>query len=334
MKFAVGYQAACEAELFSDIVADYREYLGEVYFGVPGFASGRADGGYDEDKWKQLLYELKNIRSNGIALDLLLNGNCYGKWAVSEDFRQEIVALLEFMEKQGLLPEIVTTTTPFAAHVVKKYFPQTEVRASVNMRLDSVTAMDYLGDDFDSFYIRRDLQRDLPTVKKFSAWCHANGKKLCMLANSGCLRNCPYQTFHDNLVSHDTEVRKMKNVSDFLPHLCWQRYQKRENWSDFLRGSWIRPEDTAEYAPYVDIIKLATRQHTLPRMVISAYTSGRFDGNLLNLTEPCFASAFSPYVLDNRALDGIELPGACAANCSHCGRCGEILERALVKCAE
>ena len=155
-----------------------------------------------------------------------------------------------------------------------------------------------------------------------------------MLANSGCLRNCPYQTFHDNLVSHDTEVRKMKNVSDFLPHLCWQRYQKRENRSDFLRGSWIRPEDTAEYAPYVDIIKLATRQHTLPRMVISAYTSGRFDGNLLNLTEPCFASAFSPYVLDNRALDGIELPGACAANCSHCGRCGEILERALVKCAE
>ena len=35
----------------------------------------------------------------------------------------------------------------------------------------------------------------------FADWCRANGKKLCILANSGCLGNCPWQTYHDNLIA-------------------------------------------------------------------------------------------------------------------------------------
>ena len=334
MIFAAGYQYMDGPALFSDIAADYRDRIGEVYFAVPGIASGRADAPGGPEKREQLEYELGRLRSMGIALDLLLNGNCYGEWAVSERFKREILALMEDLERRDLMPEIVTTTTPFAAYVIKKHLPQIEVRASVNMRLDSIAALEYLGDGFDSFYIRRDLQRDPDTVKTFSAWCHANGKKLCMLANSGCLRNCPYQTFHDNMVAHDSDLREIRNDKDFLPHLCWKRYQNRENWRDFLRSSWIRPEDIHRYAPYVDVVKLATRQHIMPRMVIAAYTSGSFNGNLLNLTEPCFAGHFQPYVLDNKALDQVELPAACAANCTRCGKCDAILERALIKCAE
>lgn len=66
---------------------------------------------------------------------------------------------------------------------------------------------------------------------------------MCLLANSGCLRNCPYQTFHDNLVAHDAELREMRNCRDFIPHLCWERYSRGGNLEDFLRSSWIRPED-------------------------------------------------------------------------------------------
>ncbi len=332
MKFAVGYQARTGGELFSEMAADYREQIAEVYFAYPGFASGRPGAGADRmEKTEQLEYELAEIRKLGIGLDLLLNGNCYGEWAVSERFEREIAALLERLESLGLRPQTVTAASPFAAATVRKYAPDIELRASVNMRIDSLSAMEYLSDKFDSFHIRRDLQRDLPTVKKFYDWCAAHGKRLCMLINSGCLNRCPYQTFHDNLVAHDERVRELRNAADFMPHLCWERYRDRRNWADFLRGSWIRPEDLHQYEPYFAVVKLATRQHSHPRMVLGAYAAGHFDGNLADLTEPCFSEAFAPEILDNRRLDGVELPGACAADCTHCGRCEAILERALIR---
>ena len=334
VKFAAGFQYIDNGTLFSEIIADYKTHIGEVYFAFPGMASGRPDAGTPEECIEQLEYELRAIRQMGIALDLLLNGNCYGANAVSEPFRNEITGILKYLDKNGLLPEVVTTTSPFAAAIIKRNFPEIEIRASVNMRLDSTTAMEYLADKFDSFYIRRDLQRDLPTVEKFSKFCRGNGKKLCMLANSGCLRNCPYQTFHDNLVAHDAEIRTMQNVRGFLPHLCWERYRKKENRSDFLRSSWIRPEDVSKYSPFIDVMKLATRQHISPRMIIAAYTKGRFDGNVYDLTEPCFAGTFAPEVLDNRALDGEELPALCATSCTRCGKCEALLKRATVKVAD
>ena len=329
MKFAAGYQCIAVGELFSDLISDYADSIGEVYFSYPGFASGRPESDCLPDKIEQTEYELEVIRKKGIALDLLINGNCYGRYAVSEKFERQILNTIDHLDKNGLRPEIVTTTTPFAAAAIKKFFPDIEVRASVNMRIDCTTAMEYLSDKFDSFYIRRDLQRDLETVKMFSAWCKDNGKKLCLLANSGCLRNCPYQTFHDNLVSHDDEIREIRNVRDFLPHLCWERYGKKENAADFLRSSWLRPEDIQSYAPYVDIIKLATRNTSSVRMILGAYTNGRFDGNMFDLTEPCFSSLFAPAILDNRLLDNQSLPGLCGSNCTHCGRCEEILREAL-----
>ena len=325
MKFAAGYQCVAVGELFSDLIKDYLPAVGEVYFSYPGIASGRPESDCLPDKIAQTEYELSVIRKMGVSLDLLINGNCYGRYAVSEKFERKILTTIDHLGKNDLMPEIVTTTTPFAAAAVKKFFPEIEVRASVNMRIDSTTAMGYLFDKFDSFYIRRDLQRDLPTVEYFSKWCHDHGKKLCMLANSGCLRNCPYQTFHDNIVSHDEEIREIRNVRDFLPHLCWERYQKPENVSDFLRSSWIRPEDVHRYEPFIDVMKLATRNTSGIRMILGAYTSGHFDGNLFDLTEPCFSSLFAPNILDNRLLDGVTLPGLCASNCTHCGHCENLL---------
>lgn len=302
MIFAAGYQPIEVGELFSEMIRDYRDDVREVYFSYPGFASGRPENmGNIPEQIEQLEFELQQIRKMGMALDLLFNGNCYGQWAISSRFQREIVAAMERLASLELLPEIITTTSPFVASVIRKYFPGTEVRASVNMKIDSLEAMEFLADKFDSFYIRRDLQRDLPTVEKFHLWCRQNGKKLCMLANSGCLINCPYQTFHDNLVAHDAEVREVHNVSDFMPHLCWERYRNKANRDDFLKGSWICPEDVDKYAGLIDVMKLATRQHASPRMVIAAYTRRSFSGNLYDLTEPCFASLFAPDTLQMKS---------------------------------
>ena len=331
MKFSAGYQYKNSGELFCEIISDYREHIAEVYFAFPGFASGRPDGTLNKsDALEQLGYELSEIKAMNIKLNLLINGNCYGAEAVSEKFYSEIAAVLEKLDRAGMLPEIVTTTSPFAAYAIRRLAPDVDIRASVNMRIDSLKAIDYLAESFDSFYLRRDLQRDLATVARFADHCRKLDKKLCLLANSGCLYNCPYQTFHDNLVSHDSELRRQHNNREFIPHLCWQRYKDGKNMADFLRSSWLRPEDIHKYEPYCHTMKLATRQHSHTRLVLAAYCSGRFDGNVLDLTEPCISQAFAPQILDNRLLDGVELPGSCCnRECGDCRKCEEILKKAV-----
>ena len=329
MKFAVGYQEPENRELFSRIVADYRDHICEVYFALPGSPSGRADyarnGSID-----RLEDELTAIRQMGGKLELLFNANCYGGSAISLEFEQKFCAVLADLQSIGLLPDVVTTTSPYVAMLVRKHWPQVESRASVNMRIDSISGMDYLGDLFDSFYIRRDLQRDIATVKRFKEWCDNHGKKLGMLLNSGCLRNCPSQTFHDNLVAHDKEVKHRENTT-WNPHLCWRLYAEQQRYAEFLKSSWIRPEDVQYYEDLVSFGKLATRQHHYPRMVIGAYVNRSYHGDLLHLTEPDYSAAFAGNMIDNTRFpaDWHEYTGSCGAECSRCGYCDAVLEKVL-----
>lgn len=332
MKFAVGYQEPENGENFSSIVSDYLNGISEVYFSWPGSASGRS-AATGHGSQARMETELAAIRSMGVRLDMLFNANCYGGSAISTTFESEIISLLEYLDSIGLLPDVITTTSPFVARTVKKSCQSIEIRASVNMRIDSISAMDYASEYFDSFYMRRDVQRDIPTVARFKKWCDVHGKKLGMLLNSGCLRNCPSQTFHDNLVAHDMEVSERRNVKDWIPHLCWNLYQKTERRIEFLKSSWIRPEDVRHYEDLVSFAKLATRRHQRPRVVIGAYISGKFSGNLLNLTEPDYSALFAPFAIDNTGFpeDWHKTAGLCASNCTDCGKCMAVYNQVSVR---
>ncbi len=331
MKFAVGYQTTTNKEPFYNIVSDYREHISEVYFSWPNFASGRPEAIHtDWTAQRRLELELSEIRKMGIKLDLLLNGNCYGDAAVSTALKERVIGLLEYLGANGCLPEIITSTSPFVAHIIRSEGIPIELRASVNMRIGTTQAMQYASEYFDSFYIQRDYQRNLDYVRSVSDWAQKNGKKICLLANSGCLRFCPSQTFHDNLISHSSEAEKMQNVR-WNPHLCRSVFKDKENYVELLKETWIRPEDTYRYKGLVDVIKLATRQHSHPRMVIGAYASGKYEGDLLELLEPGFSSQCFPYYIENSLFpdDWFEKSGMCLNGCTNCGYCESVLEKVL-----
>ena len=107
----------------------------------------------------------------------------------------------------------------FVAEVIKTHFPEIDVRASVNMAIASVSGMKYIKNYFDSFYIARELNRYPQKIKILKQWCEANNKKLFLLANSGCLRDCSAHTFHDNLV-FDSLLVKFQIACQTLTLLC------------------------------------------------------------------------------------------------------------------
>jgi len=339
---SVGYQLPEPGEeSVVEAVRALRESVGEVYFAWIGHPSGRSPIGVEHgvpsaDAQARLERDLAALRAMGVALDLLFNANCYGDLSLSRELETEVNAVLDRLDAVAGGADAVTTTSPAVACMVKRRRPGMEVRASVNMRIGSVQGMEYLADLFDGFYVRRDLNRDLGRLAELKEWADGKGKRLYLLANSGCLRDCSGQTFHDNLVAHEAAVAASDNIEGFLPYACFRHLADRSAWPAVLQATWIRPEDLHRYEGLFPLVKLATRLHERPEMVIRAYAEGRHEGNLLDLMEPGHSRTFAPYVIDNNRFpeDWFERTSHCDFRCHCCTYCRSVLERVLVNTDE
>jgi len=328
VKLAVGYpvsDAADVIEAFVAAVEHHRDGIEEVYFAMPGDASGRSPsrGGALQRE------ALTHLHSLGVRLDLLFNANCYGPEAAGAALADHVCRRMQDAAALGKV-SVVTTASPFVAQVVRRRFPWVELRASVNMRIGTVAAMQMAGDLFDGFYVQRDYNRDLDRVRHLRRWCSANGKRLCGLVNSGCLAYCPGQTFHDNLVAHEADADAPLEA-DLLP--CRRHLRDRANWTSILSATWIRPSDLHHYDSLFDIAKLATRMHAHPERVIRAYATGTFRGNLLDLLEPGYDQVAREVWLAQTVFpdDWFQRTTSCGRECDDCGYCASVLARAMAK---
>lgn len=339
MKYAVGYQYAENGEeSFAGMIEDFKESVEEVYFTWQDQASARspaasASGLTDWESRDILENDLRRLKEMGIKLDLLFNANCYGRKSLSRELMNMVCSAVSYLDDTFGL-DVVTTTSLAIAETVKKYFPAIEIRASVNMRIGTIQGLEYVKDIFDSFCFQREYNRDIKKIEEVSKWSKANNKKLVLLANSGCLNFCSAQTFHDNLVAHLKEINETKNLEAYNPILCQRHYAKQSNWTSILKNSsWIRPEDAKNYEGKISLMKLATRTHENPRKVLQAYTSGKFTGNLLDLTEPGHGMRFKGHILDNSLFpeNWFDTTARCNNDCGKCKYCENTLKKALQK---
>ena len=335
LKLSVGYQYS-EKFSFSSIVKNYADSIEEVYFSWVDSPGGRSmtggfDGYFDYELQNIMVEELTKIKEMGIKLDLLFNANCYGEEAMSRVMRGKVYSVIDFLSEKGLAPEVVTTTSPAIAHMIKEQYTDIELKASVNMKISTVKGMMYTAHLFDSYCVAKECNRNIPLLRELKAWAEENSKKITILTNSGCMRDCSGQIFHDNMVAHEQGISKQKNI-DFMPYMCWNYLKKHENFVSVLQNTWIRPEDIDNYEGLADTVKLATRAHQLPGMVIGAYARRMYMGNLLDLFEPGFGPAFAPYAIDSSKIpeDFWKHTTGCDKNCTKCDYCSKVLKNSLV----
>ena len=327
---------------FREACAPFLPRIAEVFFAWPGVLSCRPAPVFTPEVRERLLGDLRWARENGLRLDTLFNANCYGDEAISPELADFVSKVLREMDAEGLFPDVVTS--PFVARVLRVRFPGVRVRASVNMRIHGTIGFDYASDLFDEFYLSRERQRDLRYARRVAQWARERGKVVGMQVNSGCLRECPFQTFHDNLHGHG-DGRRPKDVEtakafDFSFFRCRTHYARGgDALEDFLRATWIRPEDVPLWEEAgVSLFKVAIRRHTTPVETLRAYAEYSFGGNLATLMDPDHSAAFAPRIVDNRrfpadwATSGIG--ASCAADCTRCGRCAEVFRRVCVEPGE
>ena len=325
MKFQVGYQSNRK---FVEYLLKHGDMISELYFPWGGFTTGR---GVTADA-EQLAEDLKCFKQADFKFCMLLNGNCYGSEALSVKFFDKLGnAIMEVMSGFGL--SSVTTASPVIAAFLKQHFPALHIRASVNMEIGTPEGVEYLLDDFDSFYLKREYNYDLAVLTRMYDICHKNGKKLYILANSGCLNFCSARTFHDNLVAHQHEIAQMDNAVTFHG-VCTKFLSAGKNKENLLaKSNFIRPEDIHYYEELCDGMKLATRTNFNPMAIAYAYFNGKFSGNLLDLTEPAHSALFPGEIIANRkiAADYAAYRFSCDKICENCDYCKNIQKNATVK---
>ena len=285
MRFSVGYQPDAA---WIDAVVERAASVHELYFAYGSMPSGRAPVA-DADRQ---LDDLGRVADAGIGLNILFNANCYGSRSLSRRFFTEVGDTIERFAADGALTG-VTTTSPLVARFVKDNFPALKTRASVNMEIGTEEGMDYLSDVFDGYYLKRELNRDREAVRRIKAWCDAHGKKLYILANSGCLNFCSSHVFHDNLVAHEAEIAREDNGYAY-GGTCWTWLARPENRATWMeRTNWIAPGDVPKYEGLCTAMKLATRINAHPVRILESYATGSHIGNVMSLLEPDHSALFT-----------------------------------------
>lgn len=327
MKYQVGYQ---DNRQFIDYLLRHIKDVSEVYFPWRNFTTGRGIIQSDNIQ-NDLAADLRKLSAAGVRLCLLLNGNCYGHRALSRSFFQQLGDTVDYLTGEYTVSG-ATTASPLIARFLRRNFPELEIRASVNMEIGTPEGIEYVEDYFDSFYLKREYNYNFEKIVQMRDFCHKRGKKLYILANSGCLNFCSARTFHDNLVAHQHEVSEMDNAFEFHGE-CTAFLKKGDNRLNLLsKTNFIRPEDVSLYEDLCDGMKLATRTNFNPLAVAAAYFSGKWNGNILDLTEPAHSEILLPEILANRNIssDYAEKRLHCRRNCSNCGYCRKVQENAMV----
>lgn len=335
MNFSVGYQLRPSSD-WVDAIVENQARVAEVYFAWPGFANGRSDASQAAgfSPWQaqaRLEADLSRIAAAGIPTNLLLNAMCYGAESQARSLFNRVGETLDDVSRR-FQTRSVTTTSPLIAKFVHENFPGMEVRASVNMEIGSVRAMETVEAYFDGFYLQRELNRRPEAIERMKRWCDGRGKRLYFLANSGCVADCAMHVFHDNLVAHEREIAGRDNAYDFHG-VCWERLSDPERRGEYLRNAtFVRPEDLHLYAQWFSVAKLATRANRDPAGVLRAYMAERYSGSLPALMEPNHEGAFAPDVLENGALpaDFGRHVMECSQECDKCDYCIRAFQGALI----
>ncbi len=333
MKFIVGYPTSAVPS-FTDAIIAKRDEIKEVYFSFGDIPNGRnaveTDGELPIERQMRLLKDLKKFSEHNIKLNLLYNGNCYGADSQSRAFFNKIGEITDYIQSHFGLAS-VTTSSPLIAKFIGENFKGIDRRASVNMEIGTPEGMAYIAPYFDSFYVKRELNRNKKGLLRMRSWSDVNGKEMYLLANSGCLNFCSTHTFHDNLVSHEAEISKMDNGYEFTG-ICREFLSTPEGLALYLhRTNFIRPEDLDMYEEITSAVKLATRVNRAPERILRAYTERCYLGSVMELLEPDHSGLIYPSLVENKDIpsDFAQRVFECNKSCDSCNYCKEAMKKAV-----
>jgi collagenase-like PrtC family protease len=278
MKFTV----ACNWDPRLVDLIDYPE-VAAVFAGLPNtkIASGRSSlliKNMDEQGVKDYI---RRVHAKGWSFDYNVNSTCLANSELRADGRREIVEYLQWVSDLGV--DSLTISMPLMIEIVKKHFPHLKVKVSTYQKIHSVSMVQRFEDlGADMIVLSEFVNRDFKLLKAIR---QAVKCQLVLIANVGCIYDCPNAFAHANSIAHSGA----KGAQATILTEAYQTYctmKRVESRAELIKMRWIRPEDVACYEDVgIDLLKIIDRHSSTEALAerVKAYHERRFEGNLLDL---------------------------------------------------
>lgn len=332
-KFSIGYNGQPG---FDKTIAPHLDRISDVYFVAPYTHSARrAMTEAMEFLYGLRLHEtLKFLDMHSIRANMLFNAMCIGDMYGARQRFEQLCEQVDFY-RDIYHVSAVTVVSAIEGEVIKKQFPDVELHASTNLFIRTPQQAAKIRHFVDVLTPDREINRDLEMLHAVKDVLQ---KPLRILANEGCIPECPHRVQHLNRVSHERPP-----FGEF--HLPGAAVFRRDP-ATILKSPIIRPEDLHRYEGIADTIKLATRSSTNRQLdlVLRAYGAERHDGDLFSLMECGCLSVYLQEARDEGGGNGGRVPAfsngavpvdffdhvtSCDRICDNCNYCNTIAKTAF-----
>jgi collagenase-like PrtC family protease len=178
--------------------------------------------------------------------------------------------------------DAVTISNTNLIGIVKKNFPKLKINLSTYQKVTEVAqARRYEDMGVDLIMLSEHVNRDFKALRAIRK---AVKCQLALIANVGCVYDCPNALTHANSIAHSGAKGQNSLFADAFMLFCFGK--RMESPEELIKIRWIRPEDVAQYEDVgIDVLKILERSSTTEVLVerVKAYTQRSYDGNLLSL---------------------------------------------------
>jgi collagenase-like PrtC family protease len=280
---------------------------------------------------REVRLHIEHLHKNSKSFNYLLNSTCLGNKEFTRVGKSRITKLLDWLSE--LKVDRITVALPFLLRFIKKNYPWFRVSISCNAMVDTVRSAQQWEDlGADCITLNRLINRDFKTLESIRKNIKCNlqlvANQMCSYDNIFCLSDVNFSSHLD------------RPFLDMPPPYClfncsWKTFNEP---SEFLRITWIRPEDTRYYENIgINSLKLLDRISPTSQLlsVMGAFAKREFKGNLIELLYPKIRSyhIHKHVYIDNSKLNDF-IRGFSSRNCrliacSDCDYCNKIAAKVV-----
>ena len=229
---------------------------------------------------KMIAAHIKKVRNAGMGFNYLLNFSCYENRPFDAEFVHDLRIFMDRLCSYGITA--VTATDYFLIKLIKKYYPELKITASIFTMITTVTSAKQY-EDIGCSKIIIGSPNDFEFIKNVR---EAVSCDLVLFANLGCYIFCNECLTHSYAVSHSSQAHHQSKGFYLGHHITRCLIPKVANPESILKMMYVRPEDSDLYESLgVDNLKIADR--TFPTEVIvelaNSYAKRSYNGNFAKL---------------------------------------------------
>lgn len=220
---------------------------------------------------------IKAAKEHNLEFNYLLNGTEINN-EFSKETTKKIYENLDWITSIGV--KWVTLSNPRIAKIIKNNYPNLNINVSVFAHVRTKRQIEFwekLG--AKSINLDRELIRNKRQLEFLAKNSNA---ELILLANDPCLLNCPYELYHDNLMSRNSVTGD--EYYHYCSFTCMLEYIS--NPVEIIKSSFIRPEDIYYFENLgIYNFKIVDRNRTTKYIVnaVKAYIERKYKGNIIDL---------------------------------------------------